>query len=327
LTARASTGVSLVEMVVAMALTVVLAFALGNAYLFAKRQFLLYQQLSRMQETGRYALRLLGREVAMSGFHAGMVLPQEKLGDPPGVGCVNGWSLELAVPLLVVDDFQLGDEGRYSADAVAALDCLDRDSVVARTDIVAVKRSAGGASVSDGELSSGLTVSQTRRWYLQVIAGERASWQWLSGSELRALAVGPDTSYWRAMSSLFFIRSYSVREEDEIPSLCLDGMAGMVMVVRCVAEGVEDLQLQFGFDTDGDGIANRYLDSPDGGHVSTVVSARIFLLLRSIDPVQGYRGSAVYALGNKVHEPAADGYVRQVVTATVALDAQLRPLG
>jgi type IV pilus assembly protein PilW len=43
-------------------------------------------------------------------------------------------------------------------------------------------------------------------------------------------------------------------------------------------EGVENLQMRYGIDTDGDGAANRYDSVPSGG---TVVSVRITLLMRT----------------------------------------------
>jgi type IV pilus assembly protein PilW len=88
------------------------------------------------------------------------------------------------------------------------------------------------------------------------------------------------------------------------------------MASRCLVEGVEDMQLEFGIDTDSDGAPNRFLAHPSVAQLSQVVSARIFLLLRSIHPIPGYGEGKTYRLGSKVvsHD---DNYLRRVFSTSV----------
>jgi type IV pilus assembly protein PilW len=52
-----------------------------------------------------------------------------------------------------------------------------------------------------------------------------------------------------------------------------------------IAEGVEDLEIRYGVDTDGDGLANRYVLEADVADWTTVASANIAVLVNSVETV------------------------------------------
>lgn len=86
--------------------------------------------------------------------------------------------------------------------------------------------------------------------------------------------------------------------------------------------GVEDLQLQYGLDTDGDGDPERYrtaghgdLDSAD--EWAQVVTVRMAMLVRSLEPVAGSMKQDFLLLGKAVS--ATDNYRRRVFSATATL--------
>ncbi len=60
-------GLSLVELLVAIAIGVVLAFGAMNLLLSSKRSYLQAEELARLQENGRHALRYLSYELTMAG--------------------------------------------------------------------------------------------------------------------------------------------------------------------------------------------------------------------------------------------------------------------
>ena len=73
--ARCQRGLTLVELLVAMALGVILSGGVVAAYLGSKRHYVYEDQVARVQENGRYALQLLRRELAMAGFYGGPRCP------------------------------------------------------------------------------------------------------------------------------------------------------------------------------------------------------------------------------------------------------------
>jgi len=61
-------GVTLVEMMVAMALGLLILLAVSSIYLGSRQTFRLQDDNARLQETGRYALEAMGRSVRQAGF-------------------------------------------------------------------------------------------------------------------------------------------------------------------------------------------------------------------------------------------------------------------
>lgn len=61
-------GVSLIELMIAMAIGLVLVAAIGFTYLGAKNSFRSQQASSAMQENARYAFEFMGNDIRMAGF-------------------------------------------------------------------------------------------------------------------------------------------------------------------------------------------------------------------------------------------------------------------
>jgi len=55
------------------------------------------------------------------------------------------------------------------------------------------------------------------------------------------------------------------------------------MTTEELAEGVEDFQIQYGEDTDTDGVANRYVDADLVTNMANIVSVRFGLLVYTVE--------------------------------------------
>ena len=102
--------------------------------------------------------------------------------------------------------------------------------------------------------------------------------------------------------------------------LCRRELAGNGMTATtCLAEGIEDLRVQFGIDTDDDGIPDLYAPNPTVAQMENVVVVRLYVLARSRDTDPAYTDTKTYNLGDVTIGPLNDGYYRSVFTSTVAL--------
>lgn len=322
-------GLTLVELMVSMLLGILLSGGMVGAYLTAKHNHYYDDQMARVQENGGYALRLLSRELTMAGFLGAVptlagVSPANVFGD-----CSDSdWVLDPANPLELVND-HAGGPVVVSLHGTP-LTCLDGTSVVPNTDLISIKRTAARASLRGGIPAPNLTASLAESWYLRVDSGREPTWEKLPAIDLldsaRAL---PSLSYWEAVSRIFFVRRYSETSDpgDGIPSLCMKTLAGDAMTSRCLVEGVEDMQLEFGMDTDGDGVPNQYMDAPASSDMKNAVTVRVYLLLRSILPITGYRDEKTYALGRKRLPARHDAYLRRVFSSTIHLRNRIEPVG
>lgn len=322
-------GLSLVELMVSMLLGTILITGLISTYLGARQNAFYDEQLARMQESGRYAMRLLSRELAMVGFYGG--IPSVEGVTPVSVGrdCSDrNWALDVENPLDFVNDYP-GKSVPVSQTATA-LTCLYSKAIQTNTDLLVIKRTAGEASLRRGVIAEGLTTSTAEVWYFRLASGGVAEWEKLRPIDfLDPARAVPSVSYWKAISRVFFIRRYSERDVqgNGIPTLCMETLAGDEMTSRCLVEGVEDLQFEFGIDTDADGVPNQYKSVPTGAEMKYAVIAKIHILLRSASMIPGYDDKKSYSLGQKTLPARRDSYLRRVISSSILLRNQIKPLG
>lgn len=312
-------GLTLVELLVAMLLGVVLSGGLVATYLGAKRQFHYEDQMARLQENGRFALRLLSRELAMAGFYGGLAAVAELAPEAVATDCAaHDWALAPAAPLDLVDDHP-GSAIPVGVDGTGYT-CVDGAQVQPATDLLAVKRTFAEPSLWRGVPAPTLSSGTTTLWYLRVLEGGSPLWQQHQPRDLSGPGFAdPRLSLWETSAQVFFIRRYASRPGDDLPALCAEVLAGAAMTTRCLVEGVEDMQFEFGIDTDGDGVANVYRHRPGPGELERAVGARIHLLLRSPSRLPGHRDLRSYRLGSRGVPARRDAYLRRVFATSVQL--------
>jgi type IV pilus assembly protein PilW len=325
----AASGLSLVELLIAMLLGVFLSVGVVSIYLGCKQNYFYEEQAARLQENGRFAMQLLQRELAMSGFFGGVLAMDAVQPATIAIDCSeSGWALAGGGPVQLVNNYD-GQSVVVAPDSTA-FTCLDTAVIAPLTDLLAIRRTAAEASLRRGVPANGLTPSTIEQWYLRLADDAGARWVKLRAADLLAAGnVGTPRTYWEAIARIFYIRRYSGSDpvREGIPTLCMENLAGNAMTSRCLVEGVENMQIEFGIDTDNDGIANRYKTAPLDAEMERAVTARIYLLLRSIIEIGGYRDTRTYALGQQVVAAKNDGFLRRVFSTTVYLRNRIQPLG
>jgi len=91
-----------------------------------------------------------------------------------------------------------------------------------------------------------------------------------------------------------------------------------------LVDGIENLQFEYGFDTDGDSLPDVYRIAPSGvagsadNDWSNVVAVRLYLIARSQNPVAGHVDAISFDLGlNGTLAAAGDGFKRHIHTTLV----------
>ena len=102
-----------------------------------------------------------------------------------------------------------------------------------------------------------------------------------------------------------------------------DGAGTTSFTIVPLVEGVENLQLEYGIDTDNDGAPNVFTSDPDNYSCSgtacvtnwrNVMAARVNLLVRNPEASVAYTDTKVYTLGkasdgtDNVFPPSGNGY-------------------
>jgi type IV pilus assembly protein PilW len=105
------------------------------------------------------------------------------------------------------------------------------------------------------------------------------------------------------------------------PSLRRRTLVGTEVVDEEVISGVEDMQIQFGVDSNGDGSVNRYVDPDAAGFNadSEVIAVRIWLLMRSEYEELGQLDDRVYTNIEGAEYVPNDKYRRLEASKTIFL--------
>jgi type IV pilus assembly protein PilW len=315
-------GLSLIELMVSILLGVILSSGIIAVYLESKRNYVAEEELARIQENGRFSLDLLKRELSMAGFFGGYLLADGIPAVTVGTDCSTDWALEFAPPVELVNDWT---SGAFLTGEGTTLDC-GLANVKSGTDVITIKRSAARATVYEGAVVNGAQLDPNE-WYLK-IEGYGENMEWYNNSSFAAFDPNDAVEYWEMYTKIFYIRDYSTTVGDDIPTLCVKFLAADGMTSdQCLVEGIEDMQIEFGVDTNGDNVPNTY--TPDPNDMSVAVTARLYLLVRSLGELVGAENanSKTYQLGldSGTVTTAADGYLRRIFSTTVLVRNAILP--
>jgi type IV pilus assembly protein PilW len=295
-------GLGMIELMIAITLGLLITAAVGTIFLSGSKSYNENERFARMQENGRYALKLLADELAMAGYWAKLV----KFGNISNGGLALspacGMDLSAATPIVIANNASAADAAAY---------CIDgAETFLGLTDILAIKHVRG-------EFVAPPVTAVPNKVYLRATSD--------SGSLLQysTAPISGETD-WEYVPRIYYIRN--VPDPDNaanlIPTLAMKYLDGLSMNNReDLVEGIEDIQVEFGINTGtGTGIGITpayYTDAPSGAELTNAVTARIHVLVRSREP-ETTTLNRTYKLGIKVVTPN-DVYRRRVFTTTVSL--------
>ncbi len=313
---RCQRGLTLVELMVALAIGSFLIIGAVQIYNQSRAAFVINESIARVQETAQFAMDTIEADLRMASNWgrtsralaienrslAGNANPKPLAQVP--ADCGQDWVLDLAMP---VD----GDDNAFN------LPCAALGGVQASSDLITVRR----ATVAPQPLEPGRLQIQTTR-----IAGELFD----DG------VVPPTFSPADSSTHNLLVSSYYVAADSNlipgVPTLRRKSLvvtAGVSSIVDVeVAPGVENLQVQLGIDVDADNTVDRYVNPGDqiydpaaAGYVpgARVITARIWLVVRGITREPGVIDNYTYQPGNVNLGTYNDDIRRLQVSKTILL--------
>jgi type IV pilus assembly protein PilW len=316
-TLRHQAGLTLVELMVALAIGSFLMIGAVQIYSQSRQAFVINESIARVQETAQFAMDTIEADLRMASNWGrnsrGLAVEGRSIvGDPnptglpqPATNCAADWALNLAIP---ID----GDNNGYG------LACPATGGNQANSDVITVRR----ASVIPAPLEAGRLQIQTTR-----IQGE------LFADGAIPAAFSPVDS---ATHNLL-VSSYYVSPNSEliagVPTLRRHrliggGVAGPRIVDEEIAPGVENLQIQLGIDVDQDNTVDRYVNPGDAiydpsaaGYVpgARVITARIWMVVRGVSIEPGLQDNRDFEPGDVDLGVQNDDYRRMQVSKTILL--------
>lgn len=327
-------GLTLVELMISVLLGAFMSLGMAAVYLEAKRNYSMEDEMARIQENGRYTLNLLKRELNMAGLFGGKLQPDDVAAVAIDTDCAAGnWALDASEAIEFTNDHDAA--GNPVTVNGTTLTCLTGSDIQPDTDILAIKRTAGEATLKSGAFAGNFNPSDQEQWFLRIVNfGDTMEWSKISSDQLED-PNGPydpndsetDLAYWESYAKVFYVRKYAEVAADGIPTLCVENLVGNDMVTNCLVEGIEEMHIEFGLDTDADGVVNRYTNAPTAAQMDDAAIARIYLLVRSSEELAGYQDQKSYQLGQRNIAAKNDGYMRRVFTTTVQVRNAILPAG
>jgi type IV pilus assembly protein PilW len=351
---RPQRGVSLIELMIAMTIGVLVLIALTALYIQSSRSRNVTEHVTRQIESGRYALQVIAMDLQNAGYYGEF--------DPrPGFSALSIPAAEPDPCDTVLTDLQVNlvlpvqgyDNSIASTSRSAACNLLLADQRPV-TDVLIVRRASGCIAGTTGcdSLVTGDYVFQASLCnnaselnktptpiYFTLTLNPVPLTSILHKKNCTTVA-----NQRRFLTNIYYVANNN-KGTDGVPTLKRWelGAGGFGAAAVALADGVENLQIEWGIDNttalNATGAPIAYVTNPDsysptgigtctwagtpscGANWQAVVSAKIYIVARSnqIDP--GYTDSKNYQLGLTAYTPAAADlkYERHVYQTAVRL--------
>ena len=295
----ASRGFSLIELMVALTLAGILLLGLATFFVTSSRSLSEAERVSRQIENGRYASSLIAEEIRHAGFYGQVanvlnLPPTSAIPTPaaiPSACDTNVTNVRNALPVPI--------QGVDAPDTVPS--CVP--DAVAGTDVLVIRRSntttiaAANAVASGYYTQTGNCLTQTPIFKLDQSGFTLHDKDCTTVMPIRQYHV---FVYYIAPCSVASGSSGEcVAADKALPTLKrVELTPGAMSQPEPLVEGIENMQLEYGLDTSGDGTADSYTAKPTTvAQWMQVVSVRVHLLARNTAATPGFTDTKTYDLG------------------------------
>lgn len=328
-------GFSLIELMVAMGIGTVILLALTVMFSVNSGNQNELEQSLRKLENARYAMDVISEDIMHAGYYSDFspaALPltplSYQLPNPCATGVADqGWNtasspLQLPVPI----------QGIAKTDTSATAGCLTNR--LANTAAIIVRHAeTGTGTLASATTSTNLYVqiSGCKSDVLRVLAsaGPLANF-----TLLKPDCTTKEPNVRRLIQRIYYIATCNdCTPSDGIPTLRRVEMINGTLQNASIAEGIENLQFEYGVDTSAtaDGQPDAYVANAviATGNVANylatdwqkVVSVRLHLLARNTQKTAGYSDNRTYVVGPDVSVASPnDGFKRMLLTTTIRLN-------
>lgn len=324
---RRQTGLSLIELMVAIVIGSFVLLGLSSIFLSSIRASVEMRKSTQQQENGRYASQMLYDDLMLTGYLAEFdASPLTSPGALPDICTADMAELLTALPLHV----------QGVNDAVATPSCLD--DLKTGTDIIVVRRAstcvAGDAGCAaflanaphfqaslctptDGTLTELAFVTDP------MTIAEYASQHFAFDNTLtsftrRRTSCGTTRAdIHRYLVHIYFVANNN-EDGDGIPTLKRAEIGATGFSIVPLVDGIENMQVQYGVDTTNDGVPDSYTSAPASvDDWRNAMGARVHLLARNTVTTPGYSDTSAYVLGDVNIAAPGDAYKRHVYSTAV----------
>ena len=317
-------GLSLIELMIA--ITLGLLILAGMVLVFANTSAARneVERISRQIENGRYAIELLREDIQLAGFFGETSMQKVSLpGAIPNPCSVDPavWPLDMKVHVQGVNEYAAGNLSCLPSSGPDAPK-VDATDPTRRSDVIIVRRvktcvyGAAGCDTDD------------TKPYLQVPLCS-------TSTETHILGIKATTTFDQKIKDcvtdavlrpyvvyFFYVGNDNTLKRAEFLGSAVDPVTGTNFRIVSLVDGIENLQFDYGIDTNGDGSADTYQAAPASAAAwGDVVSVQINLLAQNTELSPGFNDTRIYNLGPSKGNvgPFTDARRRNVYSAMVRI--------
>ncbi len=331
---RRQAGLTLIELMVALAIGSFLMIGTIQIYNQSRQAFVVNESIARVQETAQFAMDTIEADLRMASnwgrTSRGLAVEgRSVIGDAnpntlplPIANCAVDWALNLALPIDGVNNGY-------------GLACPASGGSQANSDVVTVRR----ASVAHVDPVAGRLQIQTTRIQGELFsdgavpATFNAATAASAADDLTDPAVAPlfDSETHNLIVTSYYVSPTSALING-VPTLRrqrLTTLGGVPFIAdEEVAPGVENLQIQLGVDIDADNTVDQYVTPGNAIYNPTAVgfipgarimTARIWLIVRGVNIEPGLRDGRNYTPAGVALGVQTDNFRRIQVSKTILL--------
>ena len=315
-------GITLIEMMVAITVGLILLAGIIELFVSNKQAYRIQEGSNVLNENARYALNQIEYSLRMADHWNGI-----EGSDVTVDGGINALTSNCTEDPVVTVLSGVGVVGLDGTSATSPLvSCIPNADYQANTDMVVLRYAVPLTGKHRNDPASTVAAAYTAEVMVRTAIGRRAviyqaeDAPGLFDSSSGSLKDMLDESSTKALDSIanqiykfevYFIRRCMSQDrgtadqcdaaDDSIPTLTrlvLD-KDGTSLVQQDVIAGVEQMQLSYGLDTDGDLTADQYKNATDitaANQWGQVVDVRLSLILRNLERDQAYQDTTTYRL-------------------------------
>lgn len=330
---RHAGGFSIIELLIAVALSLVLTLGLISVFTSSKQGYRVQESRGRMQENARFAMDYLARAVRLADYWGSARPEAIRLDTTAPFVSDCGVALQTGTLANLVEGIR-GFNGAAASPGIPA-DCVD--SRTANSDALLVRYAD-----PDTAMTASTTLAATKTAlsdagndagaiFLRVLTGSLGVlFDAKTSSALDSALANPADSYggsgverpgnlinYKYRTELFYLRRRDTADTTLPPSLYYSrniyrtspAPAGSAMQATELVEGIEMMKFEYGIDTNADRLVDGYRPAASVTDWAQVLSVRIGLVVLG-DQRDEYGDSSTYTLPGGYSHTAPSGFNR-----------------
>jgi type IV pilus assembly protein PilW len=288
-TRRSASGFSLIELMVALTISLIVLTVLATVFSQTSSGRGELDRVGRLVENSRFAADIIGDDIRHAGFYGTFLPPSDTVFSDPSPCSWNtadvaqlGWQPTASPPRYPAQLQGWDDPGA----GVVELNCLPNR--VAGTDVLAIRR-ASSQTVTTAQVAPTSVYAQASQCINDPVLLRVSN----DATQFTLRTASCDVASLAGIRR-YFVRVYYIAScnecspSDGVPTLKRMEVVDNVYRVVSLAEGVEQLQFEYAFDTNDDGTPEQLLTDTTGSGATAVwanvVAVRMHLLMRSTEP-------------------------------------------